>query len=67
MEQLIPTKAASEVIGMSEAYLIKMRTEKMRAKKEAGSIPYYKIGRTVRYKREDLERWIDERRHGGER
>ncbi|MBM4230098.1 MAG: helix-turn-helix domain-containing protein [Gammaproteobacteria bacterium] len=59
-ERLLRDEEAAELIGMSPAFLRKARC--------VGTLgdaspppPHVQIGRAVRYRREDLDRWIAER------
>jgi len=49
--------AASRYIGMSESFLRQSRMDGVRENRTAGP-PYIKIGRAVRYLREDLDAWL---------
>lgn len=54
---LMNTKEAASYLGVSESYL-----EKNRIKKR--NIPFIKLSaRVVRYKKEDLDSYIEENRH----
>jgi predicted DNA-binding transcriptional regulator AlpA len=48
---------ASRYIGMSESFLRQSRMDGVRENRTAGP-PYIKIGRAVRYLREDLDAWL---------
>jgi len=48
---------AAQYIGMSESWL---RQSRMRGSQEAP--PYIKIGRSIRYLRDDLDAWLQEHR-----
>jgi len=59
-ERLLRDEEAAEIIGMSAAFLRKARC--------VGTLgnatpppPYIKIGRSIRYRRADLDEWIAER------
>ncbi|GAA6153334.1 helix-turn-helix domain-containing protein [Pseudoteredinibacter isoporae] len=49
----------SRYIGMSRSYLRQARMEGNRENRTPAP-PFIKIGRSIRYLREDLDRWIDE-------
>ena len=49
---------AAGYIGMSRSYLAQARMEGHRDKRTPAP-PFIKIGRSVRYLREDLDRWLD--------
>jgi len=44
-------KEAAEMMKVSEAFLLRRRRKRL-------SPPWYKLGRAVRYKRQDLEEWL---------
>jgi len=49
--QYLTTKEAAQYLGMSESWLNQRRM--------AGKFPaYFKVGRLVRYAKEDLDRWV---------
>jgi len=50
---------AAAYIGMSRSWLSKQR---MRAASDQPA--YLKIGKAIRYRRDDLDRWLESRRHG---
>lgn len=49
---------ASQYIGMSRSYLAQSRMDGNREKRTPAP-RFIKIGRSVRYLREDLDRWLD--------
>ncbi len=49
---------AAKYIGMSRSYLAQARMDGERANRTPAP-PFIKIGRSVRYLREDLDRWLD--------
>lgn len=49
---------AASYIGMSRSYLAQARMDGQRATRTPAP-PFIKIGRSVRYLREDLDRWLD--------
>jgi hypothetical protein len=48
---------AAEYIGMSESFLRQSRMDGMRENRTPGP-PFIKIGRAVRYLKEDLDVWL---------
>ncbi len=56
---LLTRKAAAEYLGIKENTLAVWATTKRYA------LPYVKVGRLVKYKRDDLERFILENRFSG--
>jgi len=52
---------AAQYIGMSVSFLRQSRMDGVRTNRTQGPI-YIKIGRAVRYVREDLDAWLDEHR-----
>ena len=52
---------AARYIGMSRAFLRLSRCEGAYGNRTPGP-PYYKIGRAVRYKLEDLDAWLQKHR-----
>ena len=57
--QLLTRKAAAEYLGIKENTLAVWATTKRYA------LPYVKVGRLVKYKRDDLEQFIIENRFSG--
>ena len=56
---------AAQYVAMSRSYL---RQDRMNGKRE-GRTPgpaFLKIGRSVRYLKEDLDKWLEQFRQGGE-
>lgn len=49
-----PTKIAAAYLGISKSTLEKMRVN-------GGGPPFLKLGRSVRYRADDLDRWLSER------
>ncbi|WP_331346548.1 DNA-binding protein [Cellvibrio sp. UBA7661] len=49
---------ASQYIGMSRSFLAQARMDGNRDNRTPAP-PFIKIGRSVRYLREDLDRWLD--------
>ncbi len=49
--KLLSVKEAAERLGLSISYLNKMRVH-------GGTLPFVKIGASVRYRPEDLEVWV---------
>lgn len=58
-KKLLNDKQTSEMINVSTRFLQHDRVTKRR-------IPFIKIGRFVRYREEDLEKFLEENRYGGE-
>ena len=54
-QNLLAPKQAAEYLGISEGTLAVWRTNK------TYPIPYIKVGNRIRYRQEDLEKWLDER------
>jgi len=56
---------ASQYVGMSRSYL---RQGRMNGDREnrTPTPPYLKIGRSVRYLKQDLDTWLEQFRQGGE-
>jgi len=52
---------AAHYIGMSVSFLRQGRMEGARQNRTAGP-PYHKIGKSVRYRIDDLEAWLSEHR-----
>lgn len=52
-EKLWTTEQAGEFLNIPAATLIKWRST------GANNLPYVKIGHAVRYRRQDLDRWLD--------
>jgi excisionase family DNA binding protein len=50
--QLLKPKAAAEFLNLGESTLAKLRTS-------GGGPPFRKLGRSVRYSRDDLQAWAD--------
>jgi predicted DNA-binding transcriptional regulator AlpA len=59
-ERLLRDEEAAEMIGMSAAFLRKARCVGILGNATPPP-PHVQIGRAVRYRREDLDRWIAER------
>jgi len=55
---LLTPRQASEALAVSARKLWSMTA--------SGEIPHIRLGRCVRYPVEDLQRWIDERKQGGD-
>lgn len=61
---LVPQRALSEIetakyIGMSRSFLAQSRMDGLRDSRTPAP-PFIKIGRSVRYLREDLDAWLDQ-------
>lgn len=64
MQKNLPSRALNEIetaqyIGMSRAYLRQARVEGNRESRTPAP-PFIKIGRSVRYLRDDLDSWLDD-------
>ncbi len=64
MESRLTSRALNEIetaayIGMSRAYLRQARMEGQRGNRTPAP-PFIKIGRAVRYLREDLDQWLND-------
>jgi predicted DNA-binding transcriptional regulator AlpA len=57
-KRALSEKETSEYIGMSRSFLRQSRMEGNRATRTPAP-PFLKIGRSVRYLREDLDNWLD--------
>ncbi|MFT7087838.1 MAG: excisionase family DNA binding protein [Rickettsiales bacterium] len=57
--QLLTRKEAAEVLGCKENTLAVWATNKRY------NLPFYKIGRLVKYKLSDLENFVLQNQHGG--
>jgi predicted DNA-binding transcriptional regulator AlpA len=57
-KRALSEKETSEYIGMSRSFLRQSRMEGNRATRTSAP-PFLKIGRSVRYLREDLDNWLD--------
>lgn len=53
VERLIDIKELSKVTGLSKGYLEKSYRE--------ANLPYYKLGRSVRFRVGEVQKWIKER------
>ena len=62
-------REAAQYIGMSESFLRQSRMDGIREYRTPGP-PFVKIGRAVRYLKEDLDHWLEtyrqEPRQGGD-
>lgn len=59
-EPLLTEKQAAEILGITPGTLTVWRCTKRY------NIPFVKVGRSVRYSRESLQAWIDQRTHNAE-
>ncbi len=57
-KRALSEKETSEYIGMSRSFLRQSRMEGNRATRTPAP-PFLKIGRSVRYLREDRDNWLD--------
>jgi hypothetical protein len=60
-QQPVSESVAAEMIGMSVAFPRAARTRGTVGNRTPGP-PYLKIGAAIRYRRDDLEAWLAERR-----
>lgn len=58
MTHLLSRKQAADFLGLKPQTLAKWATTGQYG------LPFVKVGRAVRYRQEDLERWLDERTCG---
>lgn len=58
-------KQASDYLSLSRSFLRQGRMNGNRVNRTP-TPPYYKIGRSVRYKKSDLDQWLEQFRQGGE-
>ncbi len=58
---LFSTQDAARFIGMSESFL-----EKSRFFRDPNGPPFVRIGRAVRYRRTDLEAWVQAKLEGAQ-
>ena len=59
-QPLLTEKQAAEILGITPGTLTVWRCTKRY------NIPFVKVGRSVRYRRESLLAWIDQRTHNAE-
>lgn len=57
IEKMIDTEELMQILGVSKAFLDDARTKL--------NLPYYKIGRNVKYRLSEVEQWLRERRKNG--
>ncbi len=57
-DQLVTTAQAAEVLGIAEGTLTIWRCTRR------AELPYFKVGRCVRYRRSDLDAWLSSQRQG---
>ena len=60
--QLLSEKAACGYLAVSRSFLAKARMNGRLSGHTAGP-PFIKLGRAVRYRRSDLDQWLNEHRH----
>ena len=60
-DDMVPETVAASIIGMSVQFLRQSRMDGLRVNRTPGP-PYYKFGRSVRYKISDLTAWLDAHR-----
>lgn len=61
--ELLSDKEAAQMLGLSRVYLRKGRMNGFFAEGVTPP-PFIRLGRMIRYRRDDLERWIEERKGG---
>lgn len=59
LPRALSEKSAAEYIAMSQSYLAKSRMDGVRESR-TNAPNFIKVGRAVRYLREDLDNWLDE-------
>lgn len=59
--EAMTTEQASQYTGFSESFLRQSRCYGNRPGRTPGP-PYFKVGRAVRYRRSDLDAWLDAHR-----
>ena len=59
---------AERLLKVSEvAELLQLRTDRVYALARAGEIPCIRFGRTLRFRRESVDRWLEEQERGNGR
>ena len=66
MHSSTATKLALLFTAVEASLALKISPRKLWAMTVSGEIPHIRIGRCVRYPVDDLQRWIDERKKGGQ-
>lgn len=61
MKNIFTERETAEYIGMSRSFLRQDRMNGIRENRTLGP-KFLKIGRSVRYLKEDLDNWLDQRR-----
>lgn len=56
-DALVPIADVCPLTGLSERQLRRLTA--------SGELPHYRIGRAVRYRLSDVERFLEQRRHAG--
>jgi hypothetical protein len=59
MSDLIPSKSVEQMLGLAVGTLAVLRCRQS----GAGLIPYVKVGRSVRYRRDDVEEYVTANTH----
>ena len=59
---VLTAREAAVYIGMSQSFLSQTRFVKVAKRLGTPGPPFLKIGRAVRYRRTDLDRWLRERK-----
>ena len=65
MRNSTPTKPALLLTSIQAAEALSISPRKLWAMTASGEIPHIRLGRCVRYPIDDLQRWIDEQKNGG--
>lgn len=56
-EVLIDTEALARLTGMGETFIVSARSNL--------GLPHYKLGRSIRYRLSEVNRWLKERHQAG--
>lgn len=56
-DRLLTADEAAELLGVQVSWL--------RQQTRAGNVPHVRLGRYVRYDRDDLAAWVESLKHGG--
>ena len=62
--EVLTEQQAAQYIGMSQSFL---RQDRMNGKREGRTPgpPWLKIGRSIRYLKKDVDKWLEQFRQGG--
>lgn len=61
MKEILTEKEAALYIGMSRSFLSQDRMNGFREKRTPGPV-FMKLGRSVRYRKNDLDEWLNQHR-----